>query len=107
SLLKVSWRSLYTAAAHGWNGTSTPSAAILSRYFPSGFLQRPERSGLPSGVLGAGAVRLGLPSGVRSVLGKGTFTHCVKRIAIAAAIAFIDDFEIGRILHLKSEIRNF
>src|SRR2546428_13560466 len=75
SLLKFSCRSLYSASAHGWKGTGIPSAATLFKYLPSGFLQIPVRSGLPSRVLGAGAVRLGLPAAVRGMFGKGTFTH--------------------------------
>src|ERR1051326_7239639 len=51
----------------------------------------PVRSGLPSGVLGAGAARFGLPSGVRGVFGSGTFTHWLKRITAAAAVRFIKE----------------
>src|ERR1700736_3113414 len=40
------------------------------------WFQRPERSGLPSGVLGAGAVRLGLPSAVRGIPGVLRCSHC-------------------------------
>ena len=35
----------------------------------------PVKSGRPSGVFGAGAVKFGLPSGVRGVFGNGTSTH--------------------------------
>ena len=49
----------------------------------------PVKSGRPSGVFGAGAVKFGLRSGVRGVFGNGTSTHWVRRIAIAAAIEFI------------------
>src|SRR5207247_7110648 len=66
------------------------------RYLVSGFLQIPVRSGLPSAVLGAGAVRFGFPLGRRGVFGSGTFTHCAdaapdmtRRIAIAAAFNFM------------------
>src|SRR5882762_8795255 len=62
---------------------------MFARYLPSGFLQIPVRSGLPSGVFGTGAVRLGFPSGVRGVFGSGTFTHWRTRIAIAVAVKFI------------------
>src|SRR5215475_2124738 len=79
SLLIVSCRCLYNAAAAGWNGTSTPFQAIFSRYRASGFLQIPVRSGLPSDVLGTGAERLGLPSAVRGILGSGTLAHCRKK----------------------------
>src|SRR5689334_14858462 len=37
--------------------------------------QSPERSGLPSEALGAGAVRFGLPSGVRGMPGVGWSSH--------------------------------
>ena len=37
--------------------------------------QTPERSGFPSAVFGAGAVRLGLPSGVRGRPGVGKLSH--------------------------------
>ena len=53
--------------------------ATLSSNRPSGFLQIPVRSGLPSAVFGAGAVRLGLPLGVRGVLGNGTFHPLRKK----------------------------
>src|SRR4051794_28628874 len=39
-------------------------------------VQTPERSGCPSAVLGAGAVRLGLPSAPRGTFGEGVFSHC-------------------------------
>jgi hypothetical protein len=35
----------------------------------------PERSGLPSGVFGAGAARFGFPSAVRGVPAAGYFNH--------------------------------
>src|SRR5439155_1013431 len=38
--------------------------------------QIPERSGLPSGVRGAGAVRFGFPSGIRGTPAVGYFSHC-------------------------------
>src|SRR2546428_8112885 len=41
--------------------------------------QIPERSGLPSGSLGAGAERFGLPSGVRGIFAGGTFAPCACR----------------------------
>src|SRR5439155_23982306 len=40
--------------------------------------QIPERSGLPSGVLGAGAERFGFPSRVRGIPGVGWRSHCAK-----------------------------
>src|SRR5688572_12805784 len=41
-----------------------------------GVAHKPERSGLPSGDLGAGAARFGLPSGKRGMPGVGVFNHC-------------------------------
>src|ERR1039457_6480557 len=41
--------------------------------------QIPERSGLPSSVLGAGAARLGFPSGNRGIPEVGEFSHCAER----------------------------
>src|SRR2546422_3429804 len=66
SLLSVARRCLYNASAHGWKGTSPGlrSFAMLPTYTDA-LCQRPERSGFPSAVLGAGAERFGLPSGVR------------------------------------------
>ena len=37
--------------------------------------QTPEKSGLPSGVLGGGAERFGFPSGVRGIPGSGYCSH--------------------------------
>src|SRR5438093_7982090 len=71
-------RCLYRDAAHGWNGGSPKSAAIFCRYRPLVALQMPDRSGLPSGVVGAGAVRSALPSAVRGALGSRRFTHCAN-----------------------------
>src|SRR6185503_11506764 len=87
SLLLSSMRCFRTAAAHGVSGrpslNPTPTfpklasgiassdtfgggAAPLPRPPPvaHGFAQTPDRSGLPSAVLGVGASRFGLPSGV-------------------------------------------
>src|SRR5438128_98686 len=40
--------------------------------------QIPDRSGLPSGALGAGAERFGFPSGVRGIPDVGWRSHCAK-----------------------------
>src|SRR5580658_6248315 len=77
----VSMRSLYAAAAHGWNGTSLRSAAILIRYLRPGTSQMPPKSGLPSGSLGAGAARSALPSFVRGMPGVLLFNHCAEAAA--------------------------
>src|SRR5258705_13638328 len=59
-------------------GTSTPSAARFSRYLVlnPGALQIPEKSGLPSRVLGAGADRSAFPFLVRGIPGAGWLIHC-------------------------------
>src|SRR5438445_9057998 len=75
---KVARRCLYSAVADGSMGTSTPSPAMLSTKLLSAACQIPEISGLPSDVLGEGAVRLGLPSGVRGVPGSGKLSHCAR-----------------------------
>src|SRR5262245_53080139 len=62
-------------------GTFDPAGIKRSRPRPFGLvywrleIQIPLRSGWPSEARGAGALRLGLPSLVRGVPGKGTFTH--------------------------------
>src|SRR5688572_551564 len=75
------WRVSHRAFAHGWNGAPPGrSAAMLYRYLERtrrsvGMTvspttsQTPERSGFPSAARGAGAVRLGRPSGNRGVPG--------------------------------------
>src|SRR5213594_712973 len=83
--------------------------------------QIPDRSGLPSGALGAGAERFGFPSGVRGIPDVGWRSHCAKSetlVEIKIAKTKMDratsasscrkgDFEIGQILHLKSEISKY
>src|SRR6185503_8880428 len=62
-------------------GTFDPAGMKRSRPRPLGLVnwrlesQIPLRSGWPSEARGAGALRLGLPSLVRGVPGKGTLTH--------------------------------
>src|SRR5207237_5955612 len=70
-------RSSTSALAHGINGTSPGlrSAAISRMYLAPPDSQTPDRSGWPSGDRGAGAERLGLPSGPLGILSVGTFTH--------------------------------
>src|SRR5579864_9565468 len=85
SLCSLSWRCCESALAQGWKGASAGLRSIARSikcdlYSPyklscSWASQIPERSGLPSGVLGAGADRLGLPSAVRGVPGAGKFNH--------------------------------
>src|SRR6516162_8752804 len=67
SLLSVSLRRLYSAAAQGWNGTgSFKSAAMLIMYLVTP-IQTPVMSGFPSSRRGVGAVRFGFPSAFRGV----------------------------------------
>src|SRR5206468_12502717 len=49
---------------------------MLRAYFGEILFHRPERSGLPSGVRGAGAARFGLLSAVRGMPGVGCVSHC-------------------------------
>src|SRR5436190_6867773 len=53
-----------------------PSAARFARYLPVGARQIPEKSGLPSGVFGAGAFRFAVPFARRGIPGVGRFNHC-------------------------------
>src|SRR6185436_1115358 len=68
-------------SAEGSIGTFDPAGIKCSRPRPLGLvywrleIQIPLRSGWPSEARGAGALRLGLPSLVRGVPGKGTLTH--------------------------------
>src|SRR5213594_3786176 len=56
---------------------------------------KPDKSGLPSGVRGAGAARFGLPSSLRGMPGVGCFNHCAPSGVVnadkstAKAIVFI------------------
>src|SRR5687768_15345152 len=47
----------------------------------------PLKSGRPSAVLGAGAFKLGLPSGRRGMPGVGWFNHCAAGAAAMATTA--------------------
>src|SRR5262249_17258578 len=62
--------------AQGWISPGFRSAAMLRSYLREILCQIPDRSGLPSVVRGAGAVRSGLPSAVRGVPGAGWSIHC-------------------------------
>src|SRR5260370_39727821 len=78
-------RSSNSAFAQGRNGTFLifrSKAKFCGRppYLLAG-VQTPDRSGLPSGNRGEGAVRFGLPSRVRGILAGGTFAHCASRAA--------------------------
>src|SRR5215813_13527529 len=83
--------------------------------------QIPERSGFPSGALGAGAERFGFPSRVRGIPDVGWRNHWAESETLAEikiAKTKMDratlasswrkaDFEIRQFLHLKSEISKF
>src|SRR4029077_5536943 len=69
-------RTSYSAFAHGWKGTGSFRSFARSRTYPSGGFHTPDKSGLPSGRRGAGADMLGLPSGVRGTVERGTLVHC-------------------------------
>src|SRR5947209_13238439 len=60
---------------------------MLLSYLAKILCHRPERSGLPSAVRGAGAVRFGLRSGVRGMPGVGYFSHCAARGVVIPKIA--------------------
>src|ERR1700704_736117 len=66
-------------SAQGWTSPGFRSAAMLRSYLGEILCHRPERSGLPSTVRGAGAVRFGLPFAARGIPGVGYFSHCASR----------------------------
>src|SRR5262245_60507474 len=68
-------RTSYSAFAHGWNGTGSFTPFARSRMYPSGGFHTPDRSGLPSGSRGVGALKFTLPSGVRGAVDRGRFVH--------------------------------
>src|SRR5437660_4211434 len=80
----LAWTFLKKASAQGKAGADVPSAARFSRYLPVAACQSPERSGLPSGVFGAGAEKFGLPSAVRGIPAGRAFGHCADKGTQAA-----------------------
>src|SRR5688572_17897292 len=98
SLLFVSLRVFFNAAAHGWNGRPSGNPAPMSKNvamggvpggagsglaavpppWPRSLTQIPDRSGLPSAVLGAGPSSIGTPLAVRGTPGVGYFGHCAE-----------------------------
>src|SRR5215467_15568394 len=81
-------RSSKIVFARDVHGTSTPSAAMSTSHFPLVVIQMPDRSGWrPSGVLGAGALRFGLPSAVLGMFGVGNPIHCAAAVADRTAQA--------------------
>src|SRR5437762_3525291 len=71
-------------SAHGWTSPGFRSAATLRSYLSEILCHIPDRSGLPSAVRGAGAVRFGLPSAVRGMPGVGYVNHCAASGAVEA-----------------------
>ena len=65
SLKKFSARGRTTAS------TDAGSTGVKPVFARDVLVHKPERSGLPSGVRGAGAARFGLPSAVRGIPGVG------------------------------------
>src|SRR5262245_50609523 len=59
---------------------------MLRWYFGEILSHKPDRSGLPSGVRGAGAERFGLPSGMRGIPAVGWFSHCAAAGALNANV---------------------
>src|SRR5436190_17624876 len=98
SLLFTSFRAFFRSAAHGWNGRPSGNPAPMSKNVATGgvpggagtgapvapppsprnLIQIPDRSGLPSAVLGVGASRIGAPLAVRGTPGVGYFGHCAE-----------------------------
>src|SRR5213594_4089392 len=76
SFSRSSARCRTRASAQGWISPGFRSAATLRSYLSEILCHKPDRSGLPSAVRGAVAVRFGLPSGVRGMPGVGYLTHC-------------------------------
>src|SRR2546427_7493977 len=82
-------------------GTFDPAGMKRSRPRPLGLVywrlesQTPPRSGWPSEACGAGALRLGLPSLVRGVPGKGTLIHwaCAVQASPRARKRLVTRFE--------------
>src|SRR5215470_3552811 len=70
-LKKSSARRRATSFAHG----DMSLGSALGWLICNGAFHKPVKSGLPSAVRGAGAVRFGLPSVVRGIPGVGRFNH--------------------------------
>src|SRR5438128_11421681 len=69
----------------GWRSPGLRSPILPTALSGLSHCHRPDRSGLPSAVRGAGAVRFGLPSAVRGMPGVGRSTHCAARGVTEAA----------------------
>src|SRR5438477_10980211 len=68
----------------GWRSPGLRSATLPMALSGLIHCHRPARSGLPSAVRGAGAVRFGLPSAVRGMPGVGYVNHCAASGAVEA-----------------------
>src|SRR5215469_7793525 len=91
-------RFLTRSAAHGWYGKgflrlaailiNSRGTCVSVHFAPQLSLVThpyiPEKSGFPSGRRGAGALRLGFPSGVRGTLGVGYPSHWAESTTGAA-----------------------
>src|SRR2546425_423582 len=98
SLLFESFRAFLSSAAHGWKGRPSGIPAAISKNvamggvpggagigvpvvpppWPRNLIQIPDKSGLPSAVLGVGASRIGSPLAVRGTPGVGYLGHCAE-----------------------------
>src|ERR1700687_3113037 len=131
SLLFAARRAFTSSAAHGCSGRPSLTFAPTSRNVvtggpaenegagaasvpppagpscPSPRIQFPEKSGLPSAVRGAGAVKSGLPSGVLGTPGVPYRGHCAEsdgEIAVMIAIdatALSNGFMFGLAVKLR------
>src|SRR5215217_6690189 len=70
---------------------SSPSFRNGGQGSPLPGIQTPEKSGFPSGVLGAGAFRLARPSAIRGTVGIGYVNHCAASgiVSVDTTIAAI------------------
>src|SRR5437879_8865756 len=84
SFCRSSARCRTKAWAQGWISPGFRSAATLRSYLSEILCHRPDRSGLPSAVRGAGAVRFGLPSAVRGMTDVGRVTHWAESGVLSA-----------------------
>src|SRR4051812_40109633 len=70
-------------------GSSEPQVSFSESSFRHGVSavsQRPDRSGFPSAVFGAGALRLGFPSAVFGTPAVGYLNHCADTVSAAIAM---------------------
>src|SRR6185436_12381226 len=63
---------------------------MFREYLGEILLHKPDRSGFPSAVRGAGADKFGLPSAVRGMPGVGYFSHCAESVALVSNSAAIE-----------------